>query len=367
MPKFFKKIQSKYPLRTVIASALLIVVLIGAFIIVSLNTSKEEKSNELPLQEGQDWYDALTKKSTSELWNAFRSEERGTEKMFFIESFLSEKLNAERESEVYNKISKVLADSKESLETKENLLVILGGAESLQALKILLDFRKVASDASLKESAATAIGKMGNSRYTGDFVEELSPLLEETWRNSEDITFFPTLASTLARVGAPSGVELLISDVRKIGNTIQYLEQWKNSTERFEKNDIENVKILSAAAALTKISNTHALSTLERGLGNQSPDNFELFISGAIMMNMGRPEATQAVLDWAYQREDNVSSLISLWFPEVRDLASLRVLMNAEEKRFVNQANKDAVQEVLERHYIAHSISEGEKTRIKQG
>ncbi len=96
---------------------------------------------------------------------------------------------------------------------KTTAIGILGGAMTKESTALLLELLPMISDAERRVYAINGISNAGNSHGDGYFHEEVLPPLITAWQNppDPDPRLIPALARAMARLGAPEGVEAVLS------------------------------------------------------------------------------------------------------------------------------------------------------------
>ncbi len=167
-----------------------------------------------------------------------------------------------------------------------------------QALRILLDWA-AQTDASARPALWQTIADMGNNLWDEQFHPELSPVLEDAWRTAPPDAL-PYLASALARIGAPQGIDMLL-----------------------QHSLADNTNAQAARAALVEVRNPAAIPVLQSYFNPANPKQFQL--SGNALAAMGDAQATQVLLNWAQTAPDSQNAQAAEWFAQLRDPASIQV------------------------------------------
>ncbi|MGH8587897.1 MAG: hypothetical protein ACREXX_00745, partial [Gammaproteobacteria bacterium] len=144
---------------------------------------------------------------------------------------------------------------------------------------------------------------------------ELSPVLEEIWNQRPgDWELLSTVATGIANAGSERGTTLLLRAVANSGPTVTEVEKGKN------------LPALAALQALRKIRNPAVVPILAKELTHADLEDVVFVASGDALAAMGRPEATEALLEWAKQAPREATPLVERWFKQIRDSVSLERL-----------------------------------------
>lgn len=267
---------------------------------------------DVSVEERQKFYDALLARDSSGLLKDWVSEFTAQKDVFkagLIASALIARLQtSEHNEEFYQSAQLMLRDASCGNETKAALIRMLGRASTVASLQTLLDLHREKAD--LRADINASIEELGDSRSDGRFPDGLSPLLESAWRNAGDAQVRDSLAQALAKVGSPTGIDLLLGEVLATGKTIKEISATQDD------------RVLGAWAALEQVRNPKAISSLAGHLNYRGTDDAELLLSGDALANMGTMEATNSLLEWAKSAPDSFAPLVSEWFTQIRDSGS---------------------------------------------
>ena len=241
--------------------------------------------------------------------------------------------------EIYNMTLQLLNDPIWQNKIKLQMVELMGRTATPGSLEVLLAFALTYPDSSIEFALRKNIANIGDMRWDGRFHSELSPLLENKWRVETDERLTSSLAIGLAKVGAPEGVALLLSEVLKGGTSI----------EDFSRQ--EDPKIKAAFHAIKYVRNPKAVSVLENVLNNSAGSNLAVDVSGTTLSTMGRVEATKVLLKWAQNASDESLPFIKKWFSKTRDSKSYQLMDNfVQNKPFVSSRIKSEINVHLRKH-----------------
>ena len=213
------------------------------------------------------------------------------------------------------KLKEVAENDGTSRDARSGLIEVLGRSATVESLSILFSMTKDERFTNVKQQIVRELERAADIRWEARFHAELSPLYEQAWGTfGADETMSRAVANGMAKIGAPSGVELLLSEVMKRGQTISDFEK---------QNDAQ---AWAAFDSLQLIRNPAAIAVLSRGLRDQAGGNLELSASGWALANMGLPEATDVILAWSVHSSESTAILIKDWLSRIRDLRSEEIL-----------------------------------------
>jgi hypothetical protein len=253
---------------------------------------------------------------------------------------------------LYSQIESLINGSALNDREKSVLVQMLGRIATPEALNLLLKVAQQDSASPLRQVANKMISTTGDVQWDGRFHEELSPVLEQAWTASKEVPGLrEAVAEALAGVGAASGVELLLAEARRGGETVSEFSSQQDNL------------VWHVLDVFAKIRNPEAVPTLAARLGHQALDNLDLVVSGTALASMGRSEATTALLHWAESSKRDVGQLVEPWLSEARDPDSLALLEQhlADPTRFQNQENHKAVERALREWHARRSTTTQEQ------
>jgi len=241
-------------------------------------------------------------------------------------ALLAEHLHKHPDPAVYQSIADLLSQSNVSLEIKAILLDLLAETATPEALTQLLNLSAQQLDSSLYILVLQAIARIGDNRWNGQFHEELSPALENAWANpvTDDPNYLDAIGKAIASVGAPEGVEELLQTV-------------SGNNQSKEAETIHRVKQEVAFEAISQVRNPAAVEVLDERL-TQEPIGTPAFeASGNALAQMGSPDATRKILDWAEDAPPEGGRNVKDWLSNINDENSLNLIADAQNKSFKSQ------------------------------
>ena len=249
-----------------------------------------------------------------------------------VSAILAERLRESPDRAIYQDIAGLLRQDGLTLEKKAALVDLLREIATAEALTLLLETARNASGSPLYIAVLQGIARIGDNRWDGRFHEELSPLLEAAWSNKgiEDRAFFSAVVQAAAKVGAPSGVDLLLNTVAS--KTL----------------DTTHQRQAIAFSAIQKVRNPDAVSVLADWFRQYSMGEAAFEASGMALARVGSPAATQVLLDWAQGAPAEASSRVRTWFKGIHDTASVQLLRaSLASKDFKSSEVREVVTDII--------------------
>jgi hypothetical protein len=168
--------------------------------------------------DGQQYYDDLLNESPETVWEQWKWLLRTNgDELEITDLALSQVLQSKPSDQVYEDIRTMLNNSSFPLQQRASLVSLLARIATPESLDIILAaIQGNAVDTELRPSLLRGIETVGNYRWNGRFHIELSPALESAWKKSlGDEELHSTLAFSIAALGAPNGVELLMTGLQQ--------------------------------------------------------------------------------------------------------------------------------------------------------
>jgi len=212
----------------------------------------------------------------------------------------------------------------------ERQLVIgaLQSAATKETVDLLLRVARSAQEQKIRESAGSLAGVGAGGRGG----PELSPALERVWRESGNPKLLMSTASSMARIGAPSGIELLLSAA-------------------LATDDRDKARQVAAHAALQQVYQRDAAPPLAARLANQPPTSEVVKLVAPILARTNGPAGQEALVSWLQSRSENAA-------PLVHDLIRQQIRTDPFESAwakaldpavsFTNEENRKAIREALD-------------------
>lgn len=265
----------------------------------------------------QQHFDRLVEQPPDSLWSYWQQllNDHQVTQLEMATYALAHKLRQAGNEGIYSSIAEVLREPSLSTDQKRWVVDLLTETATSEALKVVLNEAVNSQPSALQRLLLESILKMTNNRWDARFHPELSPVLEEVWnQRPDDWELLLTVARGIANAGSERGATLLLRAVANSGPTVTEVEKGKN------------LPALAALQALKKIRNPEVVPILARELTHADLEDVVFIASGDALAAMGRPEATEALLEWAKQAPREATPLVRKWFRQVRDSVSLERL-----------------------------------------
>ncbi len=215
-----------------------------------------------------------------------------------------------------------------SVNSERQLLIgALASAATKETVDLLLRVANTAPEQKIRESAGSLSGVGAGGRGG----PELSPALERAWRESTSPSLLTGTALSMARVGTPSGIELLLSAA-------------------LAKDDKDKPRQFAAEAALPEVKKVEAVPPLAARLANQPPTSEAVQLVAPVLVKMVDPSAQEALVGWLRTRPENAAPLVD-------GLIRQQILVDPFETAwakaldpavpFRNEANRQAIRTAL--------------------
>jgi hypothetical protein len=297
--------------------------------------------------------DELKQKSSGEVletlqatWGAEKSEATTTKRQLAALALGQslQKENDESNLQTYKAISNLLSDPATPVEQRMELVGVLGMAQTVGAVAILLNLCTATADAEIRSKAIKAVSQIDEVRFNGRFREELTPLLEQAWRQAAGVEpeYDVALTLALARVGAERGVTLLVAEACAGSASVEDMAH--NKTQRST----------AALEALRQVRNPVAIPLLQELLKQSAPRSALEYVAGSTLAAMGKPDATQVLLQWSMAAGDEGAQNAGKWFSMVRDPTSLALVQDAlaapDRLPFLSGNVRSAVADAIQSH-----------------
>jgi HEAT repeat protein len=265
--------------------------------------------------------------------DAERVEHDSLKQMGLQTTFAGALKNKQPTPEFLQQLRMFLLDSSNSNFERQLVIGALEHAATRETVDLLLEVARTSGEKSIAQSAGSLAG-VGSIGHGGP---ELLPALEKTWRDSTDPKLLWSTASTMAKIGAPSGVQRLLATVRA-GN-------------KGDKN-----RLVAAQQALQEVYLPSAVPPLAAALADQ-PASPEVARQVALLLvKIGDPSAARAVVGWLQNQPEDVSPLIHELIIERTTNSEMLAAWTdavAPTKSFRNEKNRDAIRNGLAEYHRA--------------
>ncbi len=175
-----------------------------------------------------------------------------------------------------------------NLKFERDLLIgALKGAATKESVELLLRIANNAPDLETRQSAAT-LSSVGSNSLSE---REVLPLLERTWRETSNPTLLRSTAAGMAKIGTPSGIELLLSAA-------------------LATDDRDKARQQAAYSALQGVYKGDAVPPLAARLADQPSTSEAVKLVAPILARITDPSASKAMVGWLQGRSENAAPLI---------------------------------------------------------
>jgi hypothetical protein len=238
---------------------------------------------------------------------------------------------------ILGQIGQLILDTQNDDYLRWRLVGILGEAATQDTLQLLLDLVNAVQQQDMRSLVLTQVAKAAGSLQGGRYHPEFSPPLERAWMAAGvDSDALQVLAGSIAAVGAPSGLNVLFSEITKTGGSVNEFQKGADS------------KGWAAFAALSSVRNPSVVPYLDAELNQSGPDSITTAAAGYALANMGKSQATSVLLQWVEGTPTDVGSEIRNWFALMRDPGSVQMAQVAvKQSNFALQGNRDSLQNEL--------------------
>ena len=228
--------------------------------------------------------------------------------------------------EVFEQMRRFISDSSNPGGDRSQLIGVLGSAKTKDALDLLLQLALTLPDKEFQRIVFRSIRSAGGMWEDGTFHAELSPALERVWRESQNPELVASVAFAMAKVGAPSGVELLMSSALAPGPQ-------------------DDFRASAAREALAEMLNSDAVPTLSARLANDTPTDTASILASSTLLAIGDEIASKAILNWLQNADESAAPLAHDFVARTRTPAQLEAWESALNPavRFRSEKNREAV------------------------
>lgn len=248
--------------------------------------------------------------------NALRMKKPSPEFMEQLYGFINDRANSEFEREL--------------------LIGALESAATPETVDFLIRVAGTSTDKKMRESAAS-LGGLGTNGLSGS---ELSPILERTWRETENPILITSTSVAMAKIGKPSGIELLLMAA-------------------FATDERDKRRRIAAQSALWEVSKGDAVPPLAARLANQPPTSEAVKLVAPILARTIALDGQKALVSWLQGRTENAA-------PLVHDLIRQHIRIDPFESAwakaldsgvpFKNEENRKAIREALDAYRTENGV-----------
>ena len=265
------------------------------------------------------------------IWISARRSEHDFDKQYIVGVILQDAIREKpADSETVQQFQSFVNDDSNSLVERARLLQVFGGAATKETLDLLLQSATNSKDSKLKKIANNEVIAVGKLRGDGSFHEELSPALERAWSSSGDQDLLNSAAIAMAKVGAPSGVKLLIDSAISTASPTDF-------------------RARMAETALTTTMNPHAIPVVSEVLLTETTADARSKIASRTLAEIGRADAIKVLIGWFQNADDGAAVLVRNCIKKIRNNAELQQWDSAvgPSAQFHSEINREAIKAAL--------------------
>jgi hypothetical protein len=262
--------------------------------------------------------------------------EHDPRKQMDLQSILATALGQKTPSSEFLKQMQAFITNSSNTSFERKLLIgALESASTKETVELLVKIAATAPEKEIRVAAGTLAG-VGD---TGKGGAALSPVLEKVWRESNKPNEFSSAASSMAKIGVPSGIELLLSAALDTGGQ-------------------DKARLYAAQAALWKVFLPDAVPPLVARLANQPPTSATAKLVAPLLVRIDDAAGCKAVVGWLQGRSENATPLIQdLVCQQTRGEKMLDAWAAALEPTvpFRNEQNREAIRAGLAAYRAGHT------------
>jgi len=243
-------------------------------------------------------------------------------KQMHLQSVLSDALRLKSPSpEFLNQVKAFVADSSNSRFERQLVIGALRSAATKETVDLMIQIATTSADQDIRQSAS-ALASVDQTAGAG---EKLSPSFERVWRETNDQNMLFSAAASMGKIGAPSGIELLLDAVLT--------------------NDRRDNRLGAAYSGLAEVYLPKAVPPLAARLTNQPPTSAPATLIAPILVNIGDVTAANAVISWLQGQTESAAPLIHNLFEQTRTEKMLIAWTAAIDPAvpFRNEQNREAI------------------------
>ncbi len=305
----------------------------------SAPTSPGKKFKDMTLHEEKAVMDEIKKRDLPAIFQAMidaKRVENDSRKQLHLQTVFSNALMAKKPSpEFLEQMYGFITNSANSEFERHLLIGALESASTKETVELLLRVAKTAPDEKFRKAAATLSGVGSNSLTE----REVLPQLERTWKETSDLTLLRSTAAGMAKIGAPSSIELLLSAALATDGQDKTRQQ-------------------VAYYALQEVYKREAVPPLAARLKDQQPMSEAVKLVAPVLARISDAPASKALVEWLQGRNENAAPLIhdlirQRWLGDPFQSAWAAALDPAVS--FKNEENRKAIREALDAYRAGRS------------
>jgi hypothetical protein len=265
-------------------------------------------------------------------------EGKGHSKQLAIQSVLSNAIRNQAPGAIFFEQMEVFVrdDSNTTFE-RELVVGALAASRTPESAKLLLKLAVSLQDQDLKRAVLQGIKSVG----VGGRDEQIAPLLESVWRDTEDSEVLRVVSIAMTEIGAPNSIDMLLNAV--IQNTTR---------------DDTRALIARSALEYTTILNPNAVPSLKIVLSKNPPETEVGKLAADALVRMSDYAAANALLAWMQSADGESSPLVTNYILRSRHPAQLEVWDAALDSSI--QFRSEKIREAIRRGLVEYRRSRGQ-------
>lgn len=235
--------------------------------------------------------------------------------------------------ELLQEMRQFISDNSNSKRDRAELMGIFGVAATNEAADFLIFAASSLPEKDMKQAALSGIEMVGALRGDGMDHEERASSLDRAWRESKDQELLIYAAVAMAKIGAPSSIEMLLSSA-------------------LANDGKDTLRKSAAEGALGKVYTKNAVLPVATFLAKQSPSSSAARLAGNILVGIGDATAGQALIDWVKNADESAAPLVSEFTNRTATPAMFEIWKSAINPAipFKSESNRKAISIALEEH-----------------
>lgn len=228
-----------------------------------------------------------------------------------------------------------ITNSSNSRFERELLIGALESASTKETVELLVKIAATAPEKEIRDSAGALAG-VGDSGKGG---ATLSPVLEKVWLETNNPNQLSSTASSMAKIGVPSGIELLLSAA-------------------LDTDGQDKARSIVARRALWEVYLPNAVPPLVSRLTNQPPTSETAKLVAPLLVRIDDAAGSKALVEWLQGRSEDATQLIQdLVLQQTRGGTMLAAWDGALNPALIfrNEQNREAIRSGLAKYREGHT------------
>lgn len=269
-----------------------------------------------------------------ELWQRAGAVEKDLMKQGAIATAMAYALREQSPSrDLLDDMWQYVVDSRNSSRERGGVLGMFGGAKTVEGMEFLLKASKELTDSQLRRVALDQIADTGDLRGDGSYHEERSSPAEKVWQGPADPDLLLRTASAIAKIGAPSGINMLLNSA-------------------LDDNPANSERRRAALFGLEQVYSRNATSPVAALLARQTGVNDASALGIRILVNIGDESAAKALTRWFQEADASAAELAAKAVAGTRTPALLTAwkALSVSKEHFRSEEIRESIRAALERY-----------------